>query len=145
MSLPPPRPGLVISYSFLWADEHRQGLEEGRKARPCAIVAARQMIEGREIVTVLPITHASPSEPSDALELPVGLKAHLGLDGERSWVLVTQINDFIWPGPDLRPISRAQPSVFHYGMLPPRFFAHLRTMLLQAHANRRLRRVARTE
>jgi hypothetical protein len=42
----------VIAYAYLWAREHRRGLEEGRKDRPCAIVAARQMIEGCDVVTV---------------------------------------------------------------------------------------------
>jgi len=38
MAIPPPRPGLVISYSFLWNDEHRKGREEGTKNHPCVIV-----------------------------------------------------------------------------------------------------------
>lgn len=45
MSLPAPRPGLVISYAYLWAREHGRGAEEGLKDRPYAIVAARQVIE----------------------------------------------------------------------------------------------------
>lgn len=39
------------------------------KARPSAIVAARQVVEGREIVTVVPITHTPPTEPADAIEI----------------------------------------------------------------------------
>jgi tryptophan synthase beta subunit len=46
MSLPTPYPGLVISYSYLWATEHNKGAEEGVKARPCAILVARQVIAG---------------------------------------------------------------------------------------------------
>jgi hypothetical protein len=42
----------VISYAYLWAREHGRGTEEGAKDRPCAIVAARQLIEGREVVIV---------------------------------------------------------------------------------------------
>jgi mRNA-degrading endonuclease toxin of MazEF toxin-antitoxin module len=79
MSLPTPTPGLVISYSYLWAHEHLAGAEEGRKDRPCAIVAARQVIEGREVVTVVPVTHTPPADPSDAVAIPPALKAHLGL------------------------------------------------------------------
>ena len=138
MSLPQPRPGQVISYAYLWAREHRRGLEEGRKDRPCAIVAARQVIEGREVVTVLPITHTPPDDPADAVEIPATLKAHLGLDDSPSWIVVTETNDFIWPGPDLRPARE-------YGMLPPRFFNHVRDRILQAHLRRKLSRVQRTE
>ncbi|TPI10167.1 hypothetical protein FJW06_23725 [Mesorhizobium sp. B4-1-3] len=145
MSLPKPVPGLVISYSYLWSDEDRQGLEEGRKNRPCAIVAARRIVEGREVVTVVPITHTPPVDPADAMELPAPLKAHLELDDMRSWVLVSETNDFLWPGPDLRPIPGSGPARFHYGMLPPHFYAHLRDRILQAHARRKLRQVQRSE
>lgn len=138
MSLPPPRPGQVIGYAYLWAREHRRGIEEGRKDRPCAIVAARQVIEGREVVTVVPITHTPPDDPADAVEIPAPLKAHLGLDEVPSWIVVTETNDFVWPGPDIRPGR-------DYGMMPPRFFAHVRDRILQAHLRRKLSRVERTE
>lgn len=145
MTLPTPEPGLVISYSYLWAREHSKGSEEGRKTRPCAIVAARQVIEGREIVTVVPVTHVPPTDPADAVEIPPALKAHLGLDEARSWIVVTETNDFIWPGPDLRPIPGSKPSRFAYGTLPVRFFAHVRDRILHAHLRRRLNRVQRSE
>ena len=145
MSLPAPVPGLVISYAYLWAREHEKGAEEGRKNRPSAIVAARQVIEGREIITVVPITHTPPADPADAIEIPPALKAYLGLDDARSWIMVTETNDFLWPGPDLRPIPGSQPSRFDYGMLPPRFFAHLRTRILDAYQRRTLTQVPRTE
>jgi PemK-like, MazF-like toxin of type II toxin-antitoxin system len=145
VSLPKPQPGLVISYSYLWAHQNDEGLEEGVKDRPCAIVAARQIMEGREVVTVVPVTHTPPADPFCAVEIPPALKAHLGLDEQPSWVVVSETNDFLWPGPDLRPISRAQPETFAYGMLPPRFFAHLRDRILQVHLHRKLNRVQRTE
>ena len=145
MSLPAPRPGLVICYSYIWAGEHRAGREEGNKDRPCAIVAAQQIIEGRQVVTVVPATHRPPNDPADALEIPAAIKAHLGLDGLRSWIMLTETNDFLWPGPDLKPISRSQPANFEFGMLPPRFYAHLRELLLQANSKRRLIRVERSE
>ncbi len=135
----------MISYSYLWSDEHRQGVEEGGKNRPCAVVAARRIAEGREVVTVVPITHSPPADPAYATEMPALLKAHLGLDDMPSWVLVSETNDFLWPGPDIRPIPGSSSSRFHYGMLPPRFHAYLRDRILQAHARRRLRRVQRIE
>jgi PemK-like, MazF-like toxin of type II toxin-antitoxin system len=145
VSVPAPHPGLVISYSYLWAREHGKGIEEGAKNRPCAIVAARQVIEGREVVTVVPITHMPPSDPADAVEIPPALKAHLGLDEQRSWIVVTETNDFLWPGPDLMPRPGLSPGRFDYGMLPPRFFTHIRDRVLQAHLHRKLNRVPRTE
>ncbi|MCA0029621.1 type II toxin-antitoxin system PemK/MazF family toxin [Mesorhizobium sp. B263B2A] len=145
MSLPKPIPGLVICYSYLWAKEHETGAEEGRKGRPCAIVAARQVVEGREVVTVVPITHSPPFDSADAVEIPATLKTHLGLDDAPSWIVVTETNDFLWPGPDLRPIPRSKPSRFDDGMLPPRFYAYLRDRILAAHKSRTLNRIQRTE
>jgi len=145
VSLPTPVPGLVISYAYLWAREHKQGAEEGQKNRPSAIVAAKQVIGGREVVTVVPITHSPPTNPADAIEIPTVLKAHLGLDDARSWIMVTETNDFLWPGPDLQPIPGTQPSRFAYGMLPPRFFAHLRHRILEGYRMRTLTQVPRSE
>jgi hypothetical protein len=145
VSLPQPIPGLVICYSYLWAREHGQGTEEGRKDRPCAIVAAHQVIEGREVVTVVPVTHTPPSDPLDAVEIPPALKTHLGLDELPSWIMITETNDFLWPGPDLRPIPGTRPPRFDYGMLPPRFFAHVRDRILQAYRRRNLSRISRSD
>ena len=86
-------------------------------------------------MTVVPVTHAPPADPADAVEMPPALKAHLGLDDTPSWIVVTETNDLLWPGPDLRPVP-GKLGRFHYGMLPPRFFAHVRSRLLQAHARR---------
>lgn len=145
MSLPAPRPGLVISYSYLWADERRQGRDEGIKDRPCAVVAARQTLEGREIVTVIPVTHSPPRDPTLAVEIPPAIKAHLGLDDLRSWIVLSETNDFVWPGPDIRPIPGSSPTRFAYGMLPPRFYSHLRDKVLELSRIRRLSRVNRDE
>jgi hypothetical protein len=106
---------------------------------------ARQVIEGREVVTVVPVTHSPPTDPADAVEIPPALKAHLGLDDQRSWIVVTETNDFLWPGPDIRPISGRQSVRFDYGSLPPRFFAHVRDRILEANRQRNLARVTRSE
>ncbi len=68
MALPEPEPGLVISYSYLWHDQHRAGAEEGRKARPCAIVVATVDEDGDTKVYAAPITHSQPDDPH-AVEL----------------------------------------------------------------------------
>lgn len=120
---PEPQPGLVISYAYLWAEESEQGLVEGRKNRPCAIVLAIDTPkEGRgPQVAVVPITHTPPRDLSVALEIPPRVKAHLGLDLERSWIILDEFNVFVWPGFDLRPIKGKHGRV-DYGFLPPRLF-----------------------
>ena len=65
MSLPEPERGLVICYSYLWSHEASEGAEEGRKNRPCVIIAGVKRVEsGQTIVTVLPITHSEPDDPA---------------------------------------------------------------------------------
>ena len=116
--MPEPVPGLVIHYSYLWAEEYGRGQEEGRKDRPCAIILVTADAEGDRSVTVLPITHAQPSDPALAVEIPAATKQRLGLDDERSWACLTEANRFIWPGPDLRPANAGDMTSVAYGMLP---------------------------
>jgi len=140
VSLPTPHPGLVIRYAYLWKREYDQGREEGSKDRPCAIVMAVVDDEGETQVLVLPITHTPPSDAADAIEIPTATKQRLRLDGERSWIVISEANEFVWPGPDLRPVSGGDGSVV-YGVLPPRYFALVKERLLQ----RATKRVPRTE
>jgi hypothetical protein len=99
MPIPNPEPGLVISYAYLWHHEHEAGQEEGRKDRPSVIVlAVERESEGTTMVTVLPITHRAPAGPTSAVEIPSPVKRHLGLDDERSWIVVAEGNEFLWPG-----------------------------------------------
>ena len=145
MPFPVPEPGLVISYSYLWQSEYRQEREEGVKDRPCAIILVAGDDGGRTVVTVLPITHSAPQDASEAIEIPPAVKRRLGLDEARSWALVSEVNRFIWPGPDLRPVSREEPERFEYGLLPPSFFRQIRERFLAAAATQRLQIVPRTE
>ena len=125
---PEPEVGLVISYSYLWKEEEEQGLVEGRKDRPCAIVLTIEVPAAesnrRKQVIVAPITHSAPRDPNVAVEIPPRVKEHLGLDGERSWVILDEVNIFTWPGFDLRPIRRGETRI-DYGLLPPKFFDRL--------------------
>lgn len=130
MTWPIPQPGLVIRYSYLWTREARAGREEGVKDRPCAIVLAVADAQDRMRVIVLPITHTAPQLPDEGIELPQPTKARLGLDNERSWIVITEGNDFIWPGPDLRPGAGQGPESVAYGFLPPRLFQAIRDRFL---------------
>jgi mRNA-degrading endonuclease toxin of MazEF toxin-antitoxin module len=125
--LPQPEPGLVISYAYIWARERAVGREEGIKTRPCVIVLKVERVDEREtIVTVAPITHRSPDPQTAALELPAAVKRHLHLDSERSWVILDEINQFTWPGFDLRPLPGTK-TKFDFGLLPPKLYARIVT------------------
>lgn len=86
----------MIRYAYLWRDEHRQGRQEGRKGRPCAVILVTADDDGERNVTVLPVTHAPPTNLGLAVEIPHATKQRLGLDDERSWILLTKANRFAW-------------------------------------------------
>jgi uncharacterized protein YifN (PemK superfamily) len=118
LSFPEPEAGLVIRYSYLWTSENDDGLEEGTKDRPCAIVLAVKGLTSNRRVTVLPITHTEPKDLALAIEIPANVKKRLGLDDGRSWIVVTEGNEFSWPGPDLRAQPGQDLSSVAYGFLP---------------------------
>ena len=143
MPLPQPHPGLVIGYSYLWRAEHLRGEEGGRKDRPCAIIAVRQIVEDKVLVMVFPVTHTAPKNGDDGVEIPLALKKHLGLDDARSWVAVSEVNQFIWPGPDLRPVA-GKTDRFDYGVVPPGFLRKLQEAFFARLQKRSLSVVQRT-
>ncbi len=145
MSWPPPRAGLVIRYSYLWHSEAAAGREEGVKDRPCAIVLAVENEGGDTVVYVLPVTHSPPTAPDDAVELPQATKVRLGLDSEASWIVVNEVNSFVWPGPDLRPLPGNPPASSAYGMLPGAVFTVVRMRFMNRLRDRRAGMVKRTE
>lgn len=144
MALPKPVSGLVIRYSYLWQSEHARGREEGVKDRPCAVILVAQSEAGDDVVTVLPIIHTPPNNPALALEIPQLTKKRLGLDSERSWVVLTEANRFIWPGPDLRPVG-ADLDTVAYGHLPEAFFNHVRDRFVAIIRAGQAKAVGRTE
>jgi len=143
--LPAPELGLVISYAYLWSSETDEGQEEGLKDRPCALVLSAQDDGGDTVVAVVPVTHSPPRRPEEAVEIPPAVKRRLGLDEARSWIVVSEINRFVWPGPDLRPVSFAEPGRFEYGFLPPGLFRQVLERFTAPVAARRLRTIRRTE
>ncbi|MGE3624083.1 MAG: hypothetical protein AB7H77_09485 [Bdellovibrionales bacterium] len=130
LSFPDPVPGLVIRYSFLWSHEAESGREEGSKDRPCAIVlSCAEVQEGRRPgtkVVVLPITHRLPGNTGSAVRLPSDTKKRLGLDDECSWVVLDEVNEFTWPGPDLRLVPGRDAASISYGQLPRKVYMTIR-------------------
>jgi len=128
---------MVISYAYLWRREHKQGRDTGVKTRPTVIVLTTWDTEGETIVIVAPVTHSPPSKPEDGIEIPVATKARLGIDNERSWVIVSEVNRFVWPGPDLAPVP-GKHRRFDYGVLPPRLFKTITSQIFKRARARRL-------
>jgi hypothetical protein len=127
-----PEPGLVISYAYLWHSQSVQGVEEGYKERPCVIVSAEIQAQTSLRVLVLPMTHSTPAPANRDLtqEVPPTLCRHLRLDDGRCWIVLTEANEFQWPGPDLG--HSAPGNALVYERLPPRFFEKVRHRFITA-------------
>jgi hypothetical protein len=110
-----PEVGLVIRHAYLWWNEARAGREEGLKDRPCVIVHTVENEHRETEVYIAPITHASPTVMERAMEMPKATKSRLRLDPQISWIITTEVNRFIWPGPDIRSAPGGRPA---YGPLP---------------------------
>lgn len=131
MSFPDPHPGLVIRYAYLRKRVPVAGREEGSEDRPCSIVVSVLDDEGEQEVMVLPIRHSAPQRVEDAIEIPAATLQRLGPDSEHSWIMIDEANEFVWPGPDLRPVPGRDDSTIMHGALPPKFFAHVRDRFIE--------------
>lgn len=140
-----PKIGYVLRYSYLWHDQFLRAKQEGEKDRPCVIIVATNRLdaEGRTIVRVVPITHSRPVDLETAIELPPATKKRLGLDSERSWVILSEGNTFVWPGPDVRPVPGRHPPTIYYGPVPPKLFRTIVGRLVALARERRFREVPR--
>jgi hypothetical protein len=101
--------------------------------------------EGDRAVTVLPISHVPPRDPEFGIEIPAATKRRLGLDDERSWVVITEANRFLWPRPDLRPARPGDAASIAYGLLPFRLFETIRLKFIAAIRARRAQVVPRSQ
>ena len=143
MTLPLPQPGQVIRYAYLWWNEARAGSTDGIKNRPCSIVLTSNVSGGHTIVYVLPITHTPPANADeDGVEVPRATKHRLGLDAARSWIITTELNQFTWPGPDLRLTATGD---YLYGFLPERLMRMVLKSVKKNARGKRLKAVPRTD
>lgn len=127
----PPKPGFVIRYLYDWPTEELAASVSAEKERPAVIILSVIKSADRILVRVAPITHREPEDDmARAIELPALTKARLGLDGQRSWVILDHANEFVWPGPDVRPVPGRDPATIYYGPLPPAFYDAMKLKLL---------------
>jgi hypothetical protein len=145
LPFPRPIPGLVIRYAYLWRSDYLRGQEEGVKDRPCAVVLMTETEDGDLLVTVLPVTHTPPGDPDLAVEIPHAVKRRLGLDDDRSWVVLSEANRFTWPGPDVRMATRGDPASIVYGELPGTLLLRIRDKFVAAITSGKAAAVLRSE
>lgn len=105
MDIPTQPPvGHLIAYEYLWRSQ-AENREDGTKTYPSAVLMT-EAIGNFTVAFVLGISHSEPHPGQRALEFPLKLKRHLGLDDEPAWIYTDEMNVFVWPGPDLRPADR---------------------------------------
>jgi hypothetical protein len=136
-----PEPGEVINYSYLWRYEYEQGRDEGVKDRPVAVVVVVQAADGIDKVLVVPMTTSPPGKGQAAIEVPDAVRRQLGLRASRSWIVVSEWNEFSWPGFDIRPVDRRSGEI-SYGALPAGFFRRVRDAIVAVAAGRPINRDA---
>lgn len=105
------------------------------------VLAVERPANDTTVVVVLPITHTPPADSAAAVEIPASVKRHLGLDDERSWIVVAEGNEFDWPGYDLAKIGRT--NRYDYGYLPPRFFNQIIEAFASWHRARKVKLTSR--
>ena len=94
-------------------------------------------------VYVVAITHSAPSNKADAVEMPSAVKRTFGLDAAPAWIVTTETNAFIWPGPDVRPIPDGPVGTMVYGRIPNSLLQRVIASYVENHDNRRATIVVR--
>ncbi len=71
--------------------------------------------------------------------MPAAVRKQLGLRAERSWIVVSEWNQFTWPGYDIRPIRKGATGI-SYGFLPSGLFRQVRDAILAGATGRPISR-----
>lgn len=153
-----PKPGMVINYGYLWARQVNEGLTHGEKFRPSLILAVKQE-DDRKMVYVSPVTHTPPFYPEESLIIPMEERTRLGFDthhayeaGEKpldlatpktSWLMLSEVNKFEWPGTEIRSVPRRTEKRQFYGFISGKFLAAAQNKLRDMVDLKRFKTVAR--
>jgi hypothetical protein len=106
------------------------------------VVVARLVAGDRTEILVAPVSHSQPSH-GEGVPIPQSVKRHLGLDDQPSWVVVTELNRFTWPGPDIRPAKGTDSPL--YGAIPAKLFDQVKRSISDQARSGRLQMPKRTE
>ena len=107
------------------------------------VVVATIVKDGKTQLLVAPVTHAQPERDTDAIEIPWPVKQQLGLDIALSWIVLTELNRFIWPGPDIR-LAPGHESPL-YDAIPDWLFVDVRDGVVRHNRAGKLNITKRTE
>jgi len=99
------------------------------------VIAAPDQAGTVKHVIVAPITHSPPRSASEAIEIPLAVKKHLGLDDEPSWIVVTEVNRVNWNDPGIVPDRRTD---WVYGAMPQGYVKQVQDRIRDRAKARRL-------
>ena len=106
------------------------------------VVVARIASGDLTELLVAPITHSSP-KAGEGIELSQPIKRRLGLDDARSWIVTTEMNRFVWPGPDIRPVPGGEAPL--YGVIPASLYEALKSEIIRNATANNMRMPKRSE
>ena len=87
------KPGVVITYPYLWQREADNGETEGRKPRPTCIAVSVRGHDGGTHLVLLAVTSQPPASQRIAIEVPDTELRRGGLkDWQKAWVIVDEYN-----------------------------------------------------
>ena len=113
MPIPKPKPGLVIGYEFLFREDEEVGRENVSRPHPCAVVLVLENgADQRVAVAAISHSRPSPGEAQYRMKLTPSECREMGLDDGEHWINLSDINNFDWPGYDLKPIAPDKGYVF---------------------------------
>lgn len=129
MARPDPARGQVVRFKYLWRREEHEGLSEGEKHRPCAVVVSiPEQQQSPERVMVCAITHSEPEPPTVGVPIPVEAKGDTGLDEKCSWVIVSEVNKVSWSSTRF---IRTNAGQWTYGVLPEEVMETVRKAIME--------------
>src|SRR5262245_48772182 len=134
-----PKVGLVLPHLYVWRAEHAAGRSSETPAA-VMIVAATPLDGGRLLVAATPITNGEPPAGQRAVQVPAAVAAHLRLEAQRSWVVCTEYNEFVWPSIGL---GETRDGASVYGMAPQKLAASVRGEMLAARTDGPLKAMRR--
>jgi hypothetical protein len=115
---PPPRPGDILNYVYLFSTDAAAGRDEGVKERPVIVLAA-----DASGIVVAPITTKGEIPDSDTDAIPEVVATAMGLPRpQESYVVLNEANEFDWRGHDVIDLKSGG---FLYGRTPPGYFAKI--------------------
>jgi len=145
-----PQAGDLVYYDFLWSHEAKDGHVDGLKEdRPCfVVVATKPKDDGSRLIALAGISHRPPSPEDRAVDIPMKVGKHLGLDDKRSWIKTAEVNEIKCPANRI-PVGfqevKGQPNKFIHGTLPRAMREELVARVAEHSRNQTLKLVQRKD